>query len=251
MKRPVRFVIVGLLLLASVRVAAEQQSPGNGPTSSTSTEQPWCPPGVNPSTPVPKELTSHGQVERVPSKPGDICVVCDKPLQPRDMVYEVNGQPVRVHVGACDAELRAHPRKWLARLKPWGSAFLGAEFEQAGLTNAWLYAGLYVLLGLIFGAIGAHCSLHAGHNTVAGFGLGFFFNIFGCLFLLTRPKREVLAPAGVPSGLRKIAATYAPEPCPNCGTTNHPAATQCLACGAPLTPRVTSEVEKAGLRRRA
>lgn len=197
----------------------------------------------------PKELIVDGKVvgRLVPAKPAEICLVCNEPLHSGDVVYLVYGQRVPIHLGACDSALRAQPQHWLAQLRPRG-AFLGAEADQRALSAAWFFVGSYVLLGLIFAALCAHQALHAGRSAYGWFAVGLVLNALGYLILLTRPKREVLAPAGVPRGLAKIASTYSPQPCPMCGAENHPAASECIACGAKLTPAIDSEVKRAGLR---
>jgi hypothetical protein len=124
-------------------------------------------------------------------------------------------------------------------------AFLGAG-ESAGMSSMWFWAGLYVVAGLVFGALAAHRALQTGNRSLAWFGVGFVLTLPGYLYLLTRPKKEMEAPAGVPPGLRRIAATSSPEPCPGCGAMNHPAAALCIGCGGKLTPRFVSEAQRAG-----
>jgi hypothetical protein len=194
---------------------------------------------------------------KVRAEPGEICIVCNNPVGPDDSVYLVQGQRVPVHA-AEEREFLSNPRQYLMRLKPMGGALLGADSNQSGMTNRagndqpvvsrmWIYTGLYVLLGLVFAAICAHRALHTGHRPGVWFGLGLLLNALAYILLLTRPKREVRAPAGVPSGLGKIAATHAPERCPKCGAFNHPSAVRCLGCGATLSPGVESEVRRVGL----
>jgi len=194
---------------------------------------------------------------RLRPRPGEICIVCNNPVGPDDSVYIVQGQRVPMHA-AEEHEFFSNPQKYLMRMKPVGGALLGADSNQPGMANragsdrqevsrGWIYGGLYVLLGLVFAAVCAHRALHTGYSPAAWFGLGLVFNAFAYIVLLTRPKRGVVAPAGVPRGLGKIAATHAPQPCPKCGTFNHPAATQCLGCGAHLSPAVESEVRRVGL----
>jgi hypothetical protein len=194
---------------------------------------------------------------RVRARPGETCIVCSNTVGPDDSVYLVQGQRVAVHA-AEEREFFSHPRKYLMRLKPLGGALLGADSNQAGVANragdnrqevsgTWIYGSLYVLLGFVFAAVCAHRALHTGYRPGVWFGLGLVFNVGAYIFLLTRPKREIQAPAGVPSGLGKIAATHAPQRCPKCGAFNHPSAAQCLGCGASLSPRVESEVRRAGL----
>ena len=124
-------------------------------------------------------------------------------------------------------------------------AFLGGG-DSAGMSAIWFWAGLYVVAGLVFGALAAHRALQTGNRALAWFGVGFVFTLPGYLFLLTRPKKEMTAPAGVPPGLRRIAATSSPEPCPACGAMNHPAAAKCIECERKLTPRFVSEAQRAG-----
>jgi hypothetical protein len=163
-----------------------------------------------------------------------------------DLAYVINGQRVVVHRGACLVGLQARPAHYLALLQPRG-AFLGAEGGGAMLSRLWFLFGLYILLGLIFGALCAHRALHSGHDPAAWFGIGLALNVLGYAALLTRGKREVFAPAGVPAGLHKFASTYAPHPCTACGRANHPSAAKCACCGAALQPRFVSEVTRAGL----
>ena len=209
------------------------------------------------------EPSNRGVIEgevvgpRVSAKPGETCIVCDNPVGPDDAVYLVQGQRVAVHAKE-EREFLSHPRKYLMRLKPLGGALLGADSNQPGMANrtgnerqevsrTWIYSGLYVLLGLVFAAICAHRALHVGYSPWAWFGLGLVLNAFAYLLLLTRPKRQVKAPAGVPLGLGKIAATHAPQRCPKCGACNHPSAAECLGCGTSLSPGVESEVSRVGL----
>lgn len=180
-------------------------------------------------------------------RPGEICLVCNDPLHAGDAVYLVQGQRVPIHLGACDSKLRSRLQYYLAQLRPRG-AFLGDEGERPALSRVWFFAGLYILLGLIFAALCAHYALDAGRSPVAWFGVGLVLNAVGYLLLLTRPKRDILAPGGVPKGLHKVATTHAPQPCLECGGENHPSARRCIHCGAALEPLLDSEAERARLR---
>ncbi len=202
----------------------------------------------NPSVEVPNEVVIDSTTvgKRMPPKAGDICMVCNRPVHDDDVVFLVRGQRMAIHRGELDRNLRGQLERLVAQLEPRG-AFIGAEHNQPALSSVWFLVGLYVLAGLVFAGLSAHRALHAGHSAMAWFALGLVFNAFGYLFLLTRPKRKVQAPAGVPGGLRKIAATYAPQPCPGCGSLNHPSAASCLSCGARLEPKVVSEVARAGM----
>lgn len=197
----------------------------------------------------PEELVIDGHAvgHRVPQKGGEICALCNRRLGSDDPVYMVHGQRVPLHAAElAEPGVAARLQTLLAQLRPRG-AFIG-ESAPAELSAGWFFFGVYVLIGLLFGALCAHRALHTGYNPISWFFAGLVFSVASYLILLTRPKRDVVAPAGIPTGLRKIAATYAPAACPKCGTENHPSAAQCLGCGAALQPQLTSEVSRAGLR---
>ena len=195
---------------------------------------------------VPDELVVGGKVvgKRVEPKPGEFCMVCNSRLHPGDVVYLVQGQRVAVHLGACHKQLNAEPRRWLALLKP-GGAFLGARGNMVALSPFWFFAGLYVLLGLIFAGACAHQAVHKALPLVRWFFAGLFLNALGYLILLTRPPGQARQlPEGVPEGLRKVPRTHSFAECPNCGYHNHPAAQSCLGCGAAMTPSFESEAAR-------
>ncbi len=244
-----RLLFIGLVI-GRVHPALALGSPREQPQEGSSGSR-----SARPSNEVVIDGEAVGPSVR--ARPGETCIVCNNPVGPDDRVYLVQGQRVPVHA-AEEREFFLHPRKYLMRLKPLGGALLGADSNQPGVANragdnrrevsgTWIYGSLYVLLGLVFAAVCAHRALHTGYSAGAWFGLGLVFNAVAYILLLTRPKREVHAPAGVPLGLGKIAATHAPQRCPNCGALNHPSAGKCLGCGASLSPRVESEVRRAGL----
>ena len=239
----VAMLAAGLLGWALGAAAAQRDSPSKAP------EKPVPAETVVPSGQVPNEVVVNRTTvgRRVPPRPGDVCLACNNLIGDDDVVFLVRGQRVPVHLAEMDPDVRAQLVQLLAQLEPRG-AFLGAQQEQPELSPFWFFAGFYVLLGLIFGALCAHRALHAGRSQLAWFGIGLALNAVGYLLLLSRRKREVLAPAGIPRGLKKISATYQPEPCGGCGALNHPSATACLGCGAALEPKMVSEVARAGLR---
>ncbi len=195
----------------------------------------------------PQELSVGGKVlgKRIKTIPGMICLVCNHPIGRDDFVFLVNGQRVAVHRLNCYGILRLHPNQFLTILQPHG-AFLGAGAEEQGVSFAWFLVGLYVLSGLVFGALAAHRALHRGRSAAAWFSLGLAFNVFGYLLLHLYSSKQSEGMLSVPPGLQKVPATLNPSPCPRCGRTNHPAAEQCSGCGARLQPVVESEVKKAG-----
>lgn len=231
-------------VLASVATLPVRAAQAQDTAAQTQTVTPSAAPDSQP----PREVRIRPGVvaERVPYKPGDICVVCNHPVTEDDVVYAAGGQRVPIHQAELSNNVAWQVQLLFARLQPRG-AFLGAE-NGIGLSRAWFYAGLYILVGLIFAALCAHRALHTGHSPPAWFGIGLVLSLAGYLLLLTRPRREVTAPGGIPRGLHKISATYPPQPCTSCGTLNHPSAAACAGCGAQLEPRMTSEVARVGLR---
>jgi hypothetical protein len=196
-----------------------------------------------------RELVVDGKVvgREVEARRDEACLVCSKELGEGDAVYLVRGQRLPVHRVQCEAELTERFEPYLRRLLPRGS-FLGASVgdEGQGLALGWFFLGLYGMAGLVFAGLSAHQAVHAGRNPWGWFAAALVLNVAAYLILLTRPRLEVSAPAGIPRGLRKVAATYEPRRCPGCGKSNHPAARKCAGCGAALEPRVASEVERAG-----
>lgn len=182
----------------------------------------------------------------VAPRPGDICIVCNRPVSPDDRAYLIDGQRVAVHA-AEDERFRRHSDRYLVHLRPRGG-LLGTEPDaQAALTTHWLAFGAYVLLGLIFAGLSGYGAVNRGLRPVPWFFLGLAFNVIAYLVLLTRSKSHAGAVEETPCGLSKVHVTYAPESCPRCGAPNHPSASACAGCGAKLAPRMTSEAAKAGL----
>jgi len=208
-------------------------------------------PAPTPNTPEPMPevvvLSDQSTARRVPYKPGDICLACNDPIHGHDPVYMVEGQRIPIHEQEVSKDLPGQLQQLLALVQPRG-AFIGARQAQRALSSVWFWSGLYILVGLVFGALCAHRSLHTGYGAMGWFLAGMAFNVFAYLVLRMRPRREILAPAGIPHGLGKIAATYSPESCPKCGTLNHPSAAACSGCRAQLEPKLSSEVARAGLR---
>jgi len=150
-------------------------------------------------------------------KPGEICIGCNHPIEAHDKTYLVEGQRVAVHRADCDNSLRADPTPFLARLKPRGGFFGGEKAPAGAPGSTGLLVGVGAVVGLGLAGIWAHRTLNRSAS-----------------------------PAGdpIPAGLAKIPSTRAPQACPLCGATNHPAASQCLECKAPLRPDFPSEVSR-------
>lgn len=107
----------------------------------------------------------------------------------------------------------------------------------------WLWLGLYVLSGLIFGGLSGYAAISRGLPQRPYFFIGFFLSVIGYVYVVTRPIR---VKQNVPAGLVKVPETYAPVPCKKCGYTNHPASKKCAGCGTSLHPRLASDVDRLG-----
>jgi hypothetical protein len=183
----------------------------------------------------------------VEPRAGETCIVCDKAIGAKDRVYEVEGQRVPVHMGACDNAFTREPERYLARLKPRG-AFLGAEPNlEPNISWGWFAFGVYVFLGLVFGAFCAYRAVNRALRPWPWFLAGFFLNFFGFLALVIRPAGDNRM-ARLAPGLVKVPTTYSPRACPRCGEMNHPCATSCVGCGNKIEPQVISEVTRVGIR---
>ena len=176
-------------------------------------------------------------------------MICNQPIGAGDTVYLVNGQRMPVHRGECDSKLRAQLPRVVAQVQPL-SGFMGNRPGEGAVSRLWFFVGLYVLLSLTFAALSAQRALHKGRRPVLWFGLGLVFSVLTYVVLTALPKRAIEAPGGVPQGLHKVAATYAPVRCSKCGRQNHPSATRCVGCGAPLVPDIVSEVARVAAGRR-
>jgi len=226
-------VLLLLLLVPPQRLLAPQRPVGGGEGQQRSD--------------VSRGDASEILSRQVQPKAGEICVVCNKPIGPDDVVYLVDGQRVPVHRVDCDSRLHVNPAKFLAKLKPRG-ALLDATSVSSQASYDWLYFGFYMLVGLIFAALAAQRAFHVGRRPVVWLVLGLAGNLPAYAVLLALPKCQVRALAGIPPGLGKIASTYSPQACSKCGTENHPSARECSGCGAKLNPTMESEAARAGLR---
>jgi len=235
-----------ILVLGAVAYAvASRPSLARGPAFQAATAQDV------PTQNSPSQQALQPPGTSVEPRPGEICIVCNRPIGPQDRVYLVDGQRVPVHLEEDDV-LRRNSERYLARVRPRGG-LLGTEPDaRSALSIRWLALGAYVLVGLIFAGLCGYRAVNRGLSPVPWFFAGLAFNLPAYLILLARPSHLEALPAGhLPRGLAKVPVTYRPEPCPNCGALNHPSASVCPRCGAKLQPRRDSEVAKVGLRARS
>ncbi len=171
------------------------------------------------------------------AKKGETCVVCNTPVGEEDDAYLVDGQRVAV-MSAMREEFLRNPLQYVTRLRPEGMVFSSRQPET--LPGSYLWAGVFVLIGLMFGGACAHMAMVKGLSSWQWFFLGFFLSVPACLALAGKAAAEDAPKA--PAGLGKIPSTRSSIPCAGCGEANHPASSKCGRCGAALHPAAPSEV---------
>jgi len=131
--------------------------------------------------------------------------------------------------------------------QPKGALFQPPEEPSSPLKDAWLFLGLYVVLGLVAGATCGYLAVGRGLSPLPWFFAGLLLNVvaLGVLLVARRPSDLSHYPGGIPSGLTKVPTTRAPQRCPGCGADNHPAARVCTSCRGPLVPLVDAETGQA------
>ncbi len=182
----------------------------------------------------------------VPAEVGEHCIVCGVPLSQDDVALIVRGRRVPLDKSMVDVFL-SNPEKYFSQRQPKGALFQEELYappgvSQAGIGWGWFFFGLYMLIALFFGGLSGYAAIDKGLQPIPHFFFGFFFSVFGYLYILTRPS--VTKRGEVPSGLVKVPTTRLPVACPGCGNTNHPVAARCSGCGRTLEPPLESEVAK-------
>lgn len=178
-----------------------------------------------------QSLTSQGQT----------CLVCGKGIEEEGVEVAMKGRRVYLHKGACQEEWLANADAYFSQLQPKAALWDESGAAHGVLLGGWFWFGLYVLAGLIFGALSAYGAINRGLNAGHWFFAGLLFNVFALVALLTRGKFET---GNVPKGLSKVALTHQPVPCPACPAENHPSASHCSRCGSVLDPTHSSETER-------
>lgn len=179
--------------------------------------------------------------ERMPSRMGDRCLVCDKKIDDQGLSILYRGRRVPVADEEMLNTFMEQPDDYFFKLQPRGALFQEDSVLGSGIRVGWLVFGIWVLSSLATGAITSTLALQKGLPAVRWYFTGLIANFLGIVLVLcARPLRTV----DLPPGLTKIPTTASPVRCSSCGGENHPSASACALCGARLTPDSTSDVDR-------
>lgn len=160
-------------------------------------------------------------------------------------IERFKGRRVAVCPGECREHWKANPNQFFLKLQSRGALFDENSIPESKGNNGWLYLGMYVLVGLIFGAICAYVAVTQGHEATGWFLAGLVLNVIGLIAVLVKGQGDLSKyPAGVPVGFAKVPSTYTPVVCQTCGGENHPSASICSQCGAEQKSTVETEASK-------
>ncbi len=190
-------------------------------------------------------LDDHPELQPTDVHEHDRCLVCDGELDKNGLAFLYKGRRITLDTLHLEAFLQT-PGAYLAQLQP-----RGALFQESGggyLSKGWLFAGIWMLLGLVGAAVCTGIALRKGLPPMGWFAAGLATNILAVIVIFTRPASESIP---LPPRLAKIPVTADPYLCTRCGAQNHPSARHCIGCDAVIDSTADSEVERAGLRSRS
>ncbi len=187
-------------------------------------------------------LTLPAGFREMPVESGDLCIVCDMPINARSgIALQYRGR--RVPVGRdLLQDFLERPDYFFGKMQSRGALFNeNAIQDRRPLRLSWFILGIGIALALLSAALNAHFALRKGLAPRKWFFIGLAGNLFGLLFLLSKPARSRVE---LPPHLAKVPRTVAPQNCPNCHAANHPSARECPRCGSELTPTADSEAQR-------
>ena len=185
---------------------------------------------------------------------GNLCIVCDGPVAEdgAQVVYRGVFHPVCAENCLKEWQQAVQENRLdpiVFKVEPRGalfqgdSKFLNTTFQKAHpLSSRWLWLGIWLLVAIVSGGWAASLAIASHRAGFFAFLLGFMLPCIGVLIIRVLPGK---------SGrfdLRgtKIPTTHIENFCPQCNKSCHPAAKQCLGCGASLIPKSESEVFREG-----
>ncbi len=176
---------------------------------------------------------------------GERCIVCKQEIHGAEVLeIRYKGRRFFVKAEMLD-DFDAAPLDYFADLQARSGLFDERAVAAREMSLGWLAFGVYVVIGLVFSALCGYLAIGRGHAPLPWFFAGLAGNAAALAVLLATPRGDLTAlPAGVPAGFAKVPTTRAPISCPECGATNHPAATSCNGCENELTPAVEAETAR-------
>ncbi|RMG61867.1 MAG: hypothetical protein D6715_12835 [Calditrichaeota bacterium] len=180
----------------------------------------------------------------LPIQPGDFCIVCNVGARHLERVVLYRGR----RVGLCalhPSTFASNPDYFFQQLQPQGALFHEDSISRKALRWGWFIAGAWITLAIFSAGLSCWIAQCKGLPAKKWFYLGLVLNVLSLPVIMTR---RALARLKLPPHVTKPPTTALPEPCPDCGALNHPAATECSGCGKPLKPKMQSEVARAGLK---
>jgi len=185
-----------------------------------------------------------GTVVEVGPGRGTPCLACGRTIREDQQrcVIRRERRRIELHVDHCLESWRDSADRLFGRVQAKGALFDAAATSVLGPRWDVFAFSIYVLVGVVFGALTAYVAVDRGHHPVRWFFAGVLFNVlaFGAILLAGRGRHDA-GPEGVPPGLRKVPRTRTPRRCDECGTLVHPAADRCPKCGTALEPRADAE----------
>ena len=167
------------------------------------------------------------------------CLVCGGAYHEEMEIIQYQGRWVFLCEGPCRQAWEADPDLFFAQLQGQGALFGEEQVIPGQIHYGWFYFGLYVLAGLVCGALCSYMAISRGMAATGWLAAGLLLNVIALLILAVFVKKPLLE--NIPKGARKIPATANPVLCPECKGENHPSAERCAQCGHALTPTVKAE----------
>jgi hypothetical protein len=182
-----------------------------------------------------------GQDAGVANRP---CLVCRGDDQAKMMKLQHEGRWVHVCNGMCHEKWLKDPDTFFTALQSQSALFGEEQILPERMHFGWFYFGVYILAGLLCGALCSFMAVSRGKAGLPWLLAGILVNVLAVLYIALVVKSPVLQNA--PDGMGKIPSTPNPVICPECQNENHPSASNCLQCGHALIPTAEGEIKAVG-----
>ena len=195
----------------------------------------------------PLDATSIETPERLAPDPTVLptplrCPVDGDIVENRDYSVMWQGRRYYMESDACVQMFMAEPEKYARRIEPRAALYSTPRVDRPSYSPWVLYISLFVVAGLVSGAVTSYVAVQKGLGGRNWFLLGLLLNGVAVVMVFFCRGREMLFQT---RGLCKTPQTHAPVVCQHCSKANHPSAVRCSGCGKDLDPKVQSDVERA------